>query len=386
MVERYRYMGQPMLSRSAPAITDVFGVIDGLDVPSSTRPFWGGSSIRKVMSAPPAIRPTQRHLLYIDDITAAPVHSPNDGPISCRHRQGEAVTNPALWCFFSDGIAVSGNGMLWIGDDVLAIPDLMPSYWRDRVSGASKESTPEIDVFLPTRMIDGPCISALGWGGKIYGHVLLEMIPRVILALKICAELKPKVLLRSDTPKWLQDILLTIGIDGSRIEWFEPSQERVLLSNGIYPGYPGTHPVLADLFDTVDTGPAKPRKGFYYLTRKAFLHRRGCTNEANLERIAREEYGAIVVAPEDLPWIEQVRLFRSARAVISLYGSALHTALLSDGGLTVASIGVINVMQSSIANIRGQRLAYQVAGFTVTNSYAVPEDGFRQLMDAIVTA
>lgn len=348
-------------------------------------PSWGGGLSRLVIS-PAAMVKNAKGLLYIDDPSAKPHHLPNSNPIVASHDPSAApFLSPALHCYFGSGIVVSGNGLMWLNDELLVIDDIMPSYWRDLLSGHSPQSTPETDIHLPVRTISGPCVSGLGWGGQIYGHVLLEILPRIIAAFEVMKGMtRPRLLLRNDTPDWAMSMLKAVGITRNDIEWFDPTSERVKLEQGIFPANLGTtHPYLEKLFSSIDQSFTTPKRyGIYYLSRSAFRHRRGCVNEGALESIAANEFGAEIVRPEELPWLEQVRLFKSAKAVIGLSGSALHTALVSDGGLTIGSIGVINRVQSAIATLRGQRMAYQV-GFPLSNSYEVPVKQFRDMMAAV---
>ena len=103
-------------------------------------------------------------------------------------------------------------------------------------------------------------------------------------------------------------------------------------------------------------------------------------------KIAEHEFGARVVVPEELPWPDQVSLFQHAEAIVGLYGSALHTALFSGQGLKLGVVGALNGVQSHIANLRNQRIAYQLTGFTPKGEYLVPEDGFRSMLAALTTS
>jgi hypothetical protein len=352
----------------------------------ASSPTWDAGGLARVTVAAEARTRPQQPLLFMDDATVKPHHLPNGAPISASHDpNAPTFMTPALHCYFAQGFTVSGNGLLWIGNELLILDDIMPEYWRDLLSGKSPQSTPETDVRLPVRTISGPCVSGLGWGGQIYGHVLLEILPKIIAAFEVMKnEPRPRLLLRNDTPDWALSMLKAAGIKKDDIERFDPTSERVKLEQGIFPANLGTtHPYLEKVFSSIDPSFKAPeRYGIYYLSRASFRHRRGCINEGALEAIAEKEFGAEIVRPEELPWLEQVRLFRSAKAVVGLTGSALHTALVSDGGLTVGSIGVINRVQSAIATLRGQRMAYQV-GFPLSNSYEVPEKQFREMMTAI---
>lgn len=72
-----------------------------------------------------------------------------------------------------------------------------------------------------------------------------------------------------------------------------------------------------------------PRRVF--LARKDFRHRK-LVNRAAIETMAKQR-GFAVVYPEDLDFIEQVRLLRTARFVIAPEGSALFLAFFAEAGL-----------------------------------------------------
>jgi hypothetical protein len=349
-------------------------------------PSWGTSALSRLVVSPAALVKPAKELLYIDDPGAKTHHLPNDSLIVASHEPNAApFLSPALHCYFADDVTVSGNGLMWLNNELLMIDEILPSYWRDPRSGPSPQSTPETDIHLPVRTISGPCVSGPGWGGWNYVYVILDVLPRIIAAFEVMKGMPgPKLLLQSDTPDWAMSMLKAVGVTQNNIEWFDPTSERVKLEQGIFPANLGTtHPYLEKLFSSIDPHFTPPtRYGIYYLSTATFPHRRGCTNEGALESIAMNEFGAEVICLEELPWLEQVRLFKSAKAVIGLSGSALHTALVSDGGLTVGQIGAANHLQSAIATLRGQRMAYQV-GFPASDLYKVPEKQFRELMSAI---
>ncbi|UXU07947.1 MULTISPECIES: glycosyltransferase family 61 protein [Agrobacterium] len=364
----------------------VFNLVNVPNVQDIESPSWRTGALSRLVVSPPALVKPAQELLYIDDPAAKPQCLPDGSLIIAGQEPSTApFLSPALHCYFAEGVVVSGNGLMWLNDELLVIDEITPSYWCDPRSGHSPQSTPETDIHLPVRTISGPCVSGPGWGGRNYVYVILDVLPRVIAAFEVMKGMtRPKLLLQSDTPDWAMSMLKAVGVTQNDIEWFNPKSERIKLEQGIFPANLGiTHPYLEKLFSSIDphfTPPA--RYGIYYLSTATFPHRRGCTNEGVLESIAMNEFGAEVICLEELPWLEKVRLFKSAKAVVGLAGSALHTALVSDGGLTVGHIGATHHLQSAIAALRGQRLAYQV-GFSESDFYKVPEEQFRELMSAI---
>lgn len=358
-------------------------VIDALDCVLANEPRWEPHSVLRLEVAPSAPLPTGVPPIHIDDPNAPFVGMP--GSIGLWH-QPNGLTASALACFFSDSIVVSASGLLWFGEKVITARELMPQYWRALLSDKSDQSRPRAEFALPIRTIEETCISAIGWGQRVYGHVITEMLPRLVLALEAAKHLDPAplVLLRSDAPPWVIDICTYIIGDQGRIVFFDGARERVLLRRGIFPSYSCLHPTMMGLIDSYfPSWQNKPGKGLRFLLRREVTTPRFCVNEDRLAAIAETEFGASVFIPEALPWIEQVQLFRTTRTIVGLYGSGLHTALFSGASPLLGIVGAVNNIQSVIARLRRHPLAYQLAGFTPVGRYEVPEDGFRALMRAI---
>lgn len=295
-------------------------------------------------------------------------------------------------CFFSSEIVVSGHGLLWLGDSVIVNRSVMPEYWHERLTGHPL-SAAERDVLLPVRDIHEPCISALGWGSTtVYGHLLIEMVPRLLLALRAAGDTKPHILLRNDAPSWQKNILNQVGIENDQFITFNPEKERVRLVQGIFPAYVyrnSFHPGVPELLDTAmpEIASRPPRSGVVYASRMNQTNSgRHCLNEKDLIEIAKGEFGVRVIEPETLPWFEQIRIFREAKAVVGLYGSALHTALYCGPDLGMGVIGLINNAQAHIAAVRGQRMAYLVKDVNPFGPFIVKNGPFRALLQAMISA
>lgn len=301
----------------------------------------------------------------------------------------------SLSCYCSPDVTVSGIGLLWKENKLIVDSELMPPYWK-RIAFDNVVSDPNQDVLLPIRVIDEPCISALGWGYDIYGHVIIEMIPRLLVAMKVAEieGIRPKVLLRSDAPSWLKGLITSfVGFKSDELLYFNPKIERVKLNKGFFPTYPyfgrGFHPFVQVLLDSMSGLPTHTpkREGTFFIARSlvpATKGRRMCVNEEILIEVALSEFGIKAVSPESLNWEDQVKLFRTAHSVIGLSGSALHTAIFADRRLVVGTIGLVNAVQTHIASLRQQQMAYQVSGFDLGNSYEVPLEKFRRMADLIV--
>lgn len=292
-------------------------------------------------------------------------------------------------CILSNAIEVSGIGNLWLDGRLADLDTHMTSYWRAAI--ASKKVDTEQESKLPTREIDEICICALGWGNNVYGHVLIDLLPRILLSDLWAAERglgASKILLPDSSPNWLIPLLGHFGISPNRVIKFSPAKEKVRLTRGVFPSYMyrsnGFHPITADLIDKNWSVPLEKttRDGIVYLSRLGIKREgaRYCENEAELIEIARAEFGCTVLQPETLTLREQVEIFNNAFGVVGLYGSGLHTALLTDADLRVGVIGMINLAQSHIASLRRQPISYFNEGIHVTGSFEVDADLFRWFM------
>ncbi|MDD1982350.1 glycosyltransferase family 61 protein [Pseudomonas asiatica] len=328
--------------------------------------------------------PNSRHPFHADDS--------NDHRIVQWHKAHPSKFS--IGCFFSGDIVVSGMGSLWRDNKLVVEPLLMPLYWRNRIFENSF-SDPASEVNLPIREIEETCICAIGWGFEIYGHFLIEMLPRILTAIKILKQegVTPKVLLRSDSPRWMKSIIESYLLDEGSVITFDPKTERVKLTNGVYPTYPyyahGFHPEVKGLIESIEGLPdhAPAKTGNYFVSRASMPFsktRRTCTNEELLADIAKTEFGLTVITPESMTWAEQVNIFRSAKSVVGLSGSALHTSLFSNEDFLIGVIGLVNPVQTHIAALRQHRMAYQITGFNIAHYYDVPVDPFRKMLEKIV--
>jgi hypothetical protein len=361
-------------------------ILDQISSIEAELPQWMPRKVSRLEVHGPSKAVTPLPLIYIDDVDGRFVHS--GGQIVAMHASGSTSQLLGKSCYFSSEISVSASGLLWLDGRVITAPDLMPAYWKMNLSGKHDNSKPIVDFRKPLRAIEEPCISAIGWGQSVYGHVVIEMMPRLILALQATKTLSqpPAILLPENIPSWVVDICIrSLSIDEKRIRYFDGATERVLLQNGIFPSYPSLdHPCLAKLLDEQFAMSRHERSGIYFLSRQRTINKsRACTNEHRIEEIAKYEFGAQIILPELMPWHEQIALFQKARVIAGLYGSALHTSLFGGEGLRVGAVGALSNVLSRICNLRQHQLAYQVEGFVLGHKYAVPESNFRRMMEAL---
>lgn len=293
----------------------------------------------------------------------------SDQPIGF-HSAGQQVEVPGVSCYPISDIVVSGSGLLWIDGRIVTQDDLMPRYWQGLIDHPPY-SNPSFDSDLPIRDVEETCISALGWGNFVYGHFVIEALPRLLVGKRYCEGngLSFKVLVRADSPGWLlTNIQTALNLDPGDLVRFDPKVERVRLRNGVIPSYSylggAFHPVTNMLVEGLSR--RSRGGGVVYISRSRLgaseRYARECLNESDIERAMEGEFGATIVHPQSLTWAEQIATFSEAAVLVGLYGSALHTSLFCGSEQGVASIGYLNPVQSHIAGLRSQSMGYQIAG------------------------
>ncbi len=298
-------------------------------------------------------------------------------------------------CYLSSKIVVSGIGSLYFDNKFILDTDLVAPYWkREFFNESHTQAIREID--LPIKILESPCVCALSWGSNIYGHFLIDFLPKILAIKNYFGEDGDKfnILLRNDAPEWMKKILINnLNFSENQLLYFSPSKERVLLRRGIFPAYGYQNGVfqnkILDLFsDNFYQIPfPDSRDSKIFISREKLPeHRkkvRGCKNESELCKVAEYEFGYEIYNPELDDWSEQLRRFRSASTVVGLYGSGLHTSILADEKLTVGFVGSLNLVQCSIANFRHQPFAAFVEGVRLGQNFDVDLVNFRKFLRGI---
>lgn len=298
-------------------------------------------------------------------------------------------------CYVFSDLTVCGIGYLIYQDKLLQIPSLFPEYIR-HIHQKQRYGDIIRSARLPRRQISEPCIVCQGFGWNNYGHVIIEFLPRLLLALAVCSEdgISPKVLLRSDTPQWVLDMLTEhVGLHPDDVLMFDADREAVDVRTAVVPTYlyraRTFHPAVSPLFqglrglpDREDTSVATR----YFVSRRSVTtapDARRLLNEDELLRIAEDDFGFQCISPETLPWKDQVRMFRQSSCIVGQYGSALHTALFAGPDLVIGTLGHLNTVQADIGRFLGQTVK-TVDVSRGSNGLTVDAQDFAKFLAALV--
>lgn len=295
---------------------------------------------------------------------------------------------------------MSGSGQIWFDDHLITSDEIMPNYVVNYLGiGDGGDAHLLSEAQLPLKIIESPCLVAVGHGSKVYGHFLIELLFRLLVAHHAFFQtehLPYRVLLDFDSPPWLLRILEeNFGIGPEDVEFFLPQHERVVLRHAIIPTRVfhdhGVHPfaneIIKGLLDRLNIQPSPRQPSRIFVTRGQFQNaaspRRICTNEKDLINIATNRHGFTAVRAEAMGWREQIALFRDAEIIVGQAGSGLHNALFSRPGSRLASIGIMNFVQHQIGAFRGQHMAFLTQNIRLQGKFVVDETIFESFLERV---
>ncbi|HQT68687.1 MAG: hypothetical protein B7Z78_13835 [Rhodospirillales bacterium 20-60-12] len=266
-------------------------------------------------------------------------------------------------------VILNGPGLVWHQGALLTDPQILPGY-------ALTELRKHTPYFLdrprafPMLNDSRPALVFHSWGVQVYGHMLIEMLPKLLMARRFYPHLIP--VLDRQMPAWFLTILREqCGITPDHAIMFDSESEQltldraVLISQILRPA--GYHPIAASLYDQLAQSGAPPSSPTprIFLRRGDFSNKhslvRRMENEAELAIIAAE-YGFVPIHPETLSFATQIGLFAQATHIIAETGSAPHNAVFSPAGTRIGLLRFGSAAQSQIAALRGHHLAVLTEG------------------------
>lgn len=346
---------------------------------------------------------------YVEVLPSSPLLFPElaSKEILEQHQWGPVHTQ-GIGLGFLPNALVSGKSLVGDEKSLFELGPLVPTYVDNYLRRAEPDVGDTSLAHKSKRFLPGVSILLTHWNSDVYGHWLLEGLPKLLLLrrlghllpnLRIIVPSVPSPLasrvlshvLRRGLPSNAKTYLqrwADIVLPGATIETYDPCSECLqcegLLSPTTLFSSPTFHfhPELVTLLDELPVTPArKPLR--LYITRKRASHYRELANAAEIEAIAAA-HGLTVIAPETLPLAEQIRMFASAGLIVGEFGSAMHNALFSPRGATVLCLNWINALQSRIAQLKEQRIGYLLPdhGAPVTHVLGAGKASYR--IDPIV--
>ena len=271
-------------------------------------------------------------------------------------------TVPAPGCHFLRDASVCGQSYLFHGDSMILQDSYLSGIARaDAEAGRGAVPSPElrqIEILDPVLLVTAP-----GW--QVYGHWLLDFLPRIALAEALLgARLSDfRLLLPAAAPSFVRTLLrhfTTIG--EGQIVTYDHETELVRIGRALVPDY-------AHRDYNLHSFALRFYRGF--VPEDAVPHRRICLSRRHVEsktlsamrffkeraafEAMAEARGYEIVCPETLSLDEQIRLMAETKVQIGEHGSAQHASLFSAPGTMVGTIHPMNNIQMQIGRLCGQR-------------------------------
>ncbi len=183
---------------------------------------------------------------------------------------------------------------------------------------------------LISRNISEPCVPIAQPGEWVYGHWLIDLLPRVIFAQQL--GIKVKYLLTNRMPDYGRKLLNLIGIMDEDIILYNPIEEAILMEKCFFPSHLRWHSAISPLL-----GMVRDKFSIYQspcTNRKLFISR-GNYNSiqtiSNLQKVhdLMRKYGIEIIEPHQYSIEEQIKLFSESSLIIGEYGSGMHNTLFS---------------------------------------------------------
>ncbi len=266
---------------------------------------------------------------------------------------------PALKCYFLRDLEVCGDGYLFRGREIVQQASYLSDVaWRGAARDFRDRSKDEI---FERVAVDEPVLMAIGPGWQVFGHWLLDFLPRLVVARMVLGERfhEFKIVVPRDTPAFVPAMLeFFLGVLPEQIIRYDRDTQRLALDRVCVPDYGHHNYALHSLF-----------RGFYRKfvapggkpTRRVCLTRRrieATTRSAMRffqERAAFDEMavsrGYELICPEELSFAEQIELHAQSWVQIGEHGSAQHASLFAAPGMVVGTVHPLNNVQMQLARL-----------------------------------
>lgn len=300
--------------------------------------------------------------------------------------------------YFGQGVML-GTSLFRIGQatvtavgDILIDDRLTWSYQLGVTPDDASRSSRDVAQRRPSlsrRRVEGEVVLLAGVGHLLYGHWLVDFLPKLFLLDAAGYDIRRQsYLLPADTPAFAREWLRMLGIAEDRIVVYDRLTERVECRILIVPTLlrflSRASPVMGQARDFLLTRmqggrgsrlpwPFAPRRRRRRPERRKLLVARS-VNPGTLGRrrlVERELFeakaqarGYTVVRPEAMGIREQVALFRTAGTICGEYGSGLHNTLFVPPGARVLSLREggqdAGFLQNSLDHALGHASGYVV--------------------------
>jgi capsular polysaccharide biosynthesis protein len=284
---------------------------------------------------------------------------------------------------FGKGLFLDAAGNLVCSDSLGIRPQDLEDPLR-RGTGRQIVAFSGVDAsWIRRKRLGGRAVLLSALGEHIWGHWLLDILPRIFLARK-CGIEDAVFLVGCDSRPFAFELLERFGVARSQVFVYDPAIEMVECEQLIVPSLcrsgVSVHPLLVDFYRGREARQQEGRRDFFVSRAGWQPNKRVMENRPEVEDLCRR-LGFSIVFPEALSVDEQIELFASARMVIGDAGSGLHSTLFSPPGTKVLvlrnpeftgvsiQLGIAGIFDQVVGLVNGQEV--ERAGVQGFGSYRV---------------
>ena len=210
----------------------------------------------------------------------------------------------------------------------------------------------------------GPALVIAGPGHPIWGHWLLDFLPRLAIARSLLGDLLEQYIVPvpSDTPGWAFDMAYFFcGVQRKNFLLYDRSSEAVHCRNLVcMPTYAHSnyffHPYLKEIYTSFVVHKRNSDLARICVSRRFFTESRSVARsfpQRDYFEDAARRRGYTLIRPESLDIRAQIDVFAEASIIVGEYGSGMHNALFSAANTIVGQFVMPNTIQSRIAGLCG---------------------------------
>ena len=317
------------------------------------------------------------------------------------HVHAQQADVPPLGCHLIRDAEITGQGYVFSAGRLVT-----QDVYLHGVARSELENRPDL---LPgaspgrrcLRIDRRPVIEILGPGSPVYGHWLVDFLPRAAIASEMLGDAFHDCLipLPGDLPDWTVDLLVRFtGFRPENVLRYDSGTEFLSCARLCVPsfGHAGGgyffHSFVRDFYARFVPRRSASRSRRICLSRRNFEQQtrgvlKGFAQRLYMEQAAVER-GFEIVCPEELGVEQQIALFAEAGVVLGEYGSALHNTLFSPARTIVGSVRYPNSVQTRIAGLMGQDVLYLIPDTESVDErgaelYAVSTDKIDRFLDQL---
>lgn len=236
-------------------------------------------------------------------------------------------------CFFED-LNLMAHGVLFYEDKILSDPSIHLSPAQLKAGGINPNvfELNNKNIILQKNLriskITGEAIPISRPDEAVYGHWLVDILPRVILAKHEGYECP--LISTIHIPNYARDLLSLIGFDDKNIITYKPAVEYVEIEKAIVPSYLRQESGFSNLMSLTSNAFSaywsdKSEKKIF-VSRGDYNSNQTLVNRAELIQLL-EKHGFDIIEPHKLDIKEQISKFSEADLVIGEYDSAMHNTI-----------------------------------------------------------